>query len=213
METQFILKKLHKFNHSLKNTTMRDRVILLLAAIIASTVALAAGQTNEQAAGGQPAKMSWREFRRTMRGYKAFYEAGYGFVAPGNGEHYCFELEGIVWDEGYCPLFTCCDKLSFATSQGFQFNNFCYVGAGFGLDYYTSSRMKKASIPLFVDARVNILNKRVSPFFDFRFGGTIGDLEGFFFNMQLGLRVGLPKRHAVYAAAEISRIADFGYKF
>lgn len=167
---------------------MRHRVILLLAAMVVSAASFA---TERADVGEQPAGLSKKELRRTMRGYKAFYEAGYEF---------CFYDDN---DTGLSsPLWSHCNKLSVATSHGFQFNNFFYLGAGIGVDYYVNPRLKKVSIPLFVDARVNFLNKRFSPFFDFRLGGSGGDLEGVFTNFQLGLRIGLPENHAVYAAAE-----------
>jgi len=205
---------------------MRHRVILLLAAMVVSAASFA---TERADVGEQPAGLSKKELRRTMRGYKAFYEAGYEFcdaedeeivlvggsLIIGDKEYprdpIVIPPNETIWDGGVCPLYNFCNKLSFATSQGFQFNNFFYLGAGIGLDYYVNPQLRKVSIPLFADARVNFLNKRFSPFFDFRLGGSIGDLTGVFTNFQLGLRVGLPENHAVYAAAEVCLQTDVNF--
>lgn len=176
---------------------MRHRVILLLVAMVVSAASFASeradGLTDEQVA-----LLRKIELRRTMRGYKAFYEAGYEFCESsykGSWGH----LE---------PFSSKCDKFSFATSHGFQFNNFFYLGAGIGLDYYTRPELKKVSIPLFVDARVNFLNKRFSPFFDCRFGYSAGGIRSTLHNYQLGLRIGLPENHAVYVAGEFFILWD-----
>ena len=47
---------------------------MLLTVIVAATASLAAQDTADT-----PTTMSKKELRRTMRGYKAFYEAGYDF--------------------------------------------------------------------------------------------------------------------------------------
>ncbi len=53
---------------------MKRGIIMLLTVIVAATASLAAQDTADT-----PTTMSKKELRRTMRGYKAFYEAGYDF--------------------------------------------------------------------------------------------------------------------------------------
>lgn len=46
-------------------------------------------------------------------------------------------------------------------------------------------------------------DKKVMPFFDIRLGYSFGDrAKGFYWENQLGVRIGLKKHHAVYAAAD-----------
>ena len=132
--------------------------------------------------------------RHTMDGYKAFYEAGYFWgIDDQNGPH--------------LP-----NKFSVTTSQGFQLNNFVYFGIGAGIDSYRHNENCYISVPLFADLRVNCLNdKRVMPFFDIRMGYSMGDrARGFYWENQLGVRIGLKKHHAVYAAADaVFQFTDF----
>ena len=132
--------------------------------------------------------------RHTMDGYKAFYETGY-FIGLKNQ------------DDPKLP-----NKFSVTTSQGFQLNNFVYLGLGVGVDSYRHNENCYISVPLFADLRVNCLNeKRVMPFFDIRMGYSMGDrARGFYWENQLGVRIGLKKHHAVYAAADaVFQFTDF----
>jgi hypothetical protein len=129
--------------------------------------------------------------RHTMDGYKAFYETGYF----------------IGLDDPKLP-----NKFSVTTSQGFQLNNFVYFGLGAGIDSYRHNENCYISVPLFADLRVNCLNdKRIVPFFDIRMGYSMGDrARGFYWENQLGVRIGLKKHHAVYAAADaVFQYTDF----
>ena len=132
------------------------------------------------------------------KGYKAFYEAGYSFaLAEDEPEFTLFPLDGI------------CDKFSAVTSHGYQFSRLFYLGAGTGFEYYTHKELREVSIPLFVNARLNFLKKRYSPFLDFKLGGAFGEvMNGVYINMQLGLRIGIPHNHAVFLAAEFFMLAD-----
>lgn len=141
--------------------------------------------------------------RRTMRGYKAFYEAGYVFTLDDND---CFLAEPCVPPD--------CNRLSLTTSQGYQFNNFFYLGAGAGMEVntYRKSKGEEAgvSVPIFADLRFNILNdKKVLPFVVVRAGGCVGYWRGAYINMQAGIRVKLDKKsHALYAALVFDGLVD-----
>lgn len=124
--------------------------------------------------------------RRTMAGYKAFYEAGYLWGYYGNIE------------EGKRDP----DRFSVATSQGTQFNNFIYAGVGMAYDVYRFRGKTYLSVPVFVNARFNFLNdKKVLPFADVRIGYSLGSqIRGFYWEGSIGVRFGLPKHHAVFAS-------------
>ena len=140
---------------------------------------------------------------QTMRGYKAFYEAGYVFTLDDND---CFLAESCVPPD--------CNRLSLTTSQGYQFNNFFYLGAGAGMEVntYRKSKGEEAgvSVPIFADLRFNILNdKKVLPFVVVRAGGCVGYWRGACINMQAGIRVKLDKKsHALYAALVFDGLVD-----
>ncbi len=165
---------------------MKRGTIVLLAVIVAATASLAAQET---------------AIYKAERGYKAFYEVGYNF-------EFNEEDQYDPWDEVFFPLFDECNKLSILTSQGFQFNSHFYLGGGIGLEYYTKSGVNVVSMPFFADFRVNFLKKRFTPFWDTRLGGCIGRIDGIYWSTQLGVRLGLPKSHGVYVAAEFSLTSD-----
>ena len=141
---------------------------------------------------------------QTMRGYKAFYEAGYVFTLDDNN---CYITN-------LCGNPPGCNRLSLTTSQGYQFNNFFYLGAGAGMEVntYRKSKGEEAgvSVPIFADLRFNILNdKKVLPFVVVRAGGCVGYWRGACINMQAGIRVKLDKKsHALYAALVFDGLVD-----
>lgn len=140
--------------------------------------------------------------RRTMRGYKAFYEAGYVFTLDDNN---CYITN-------LCGNPPGCNRLSLTTSQGYQFNNFFYLGAGAGMEVntYRKSKGEEAgvSVPIFADLRFNILNdKKVLPFVVVRAGGSVGYYHGAYMGVQVGIRVKLDKKfHALYAAFVVDNL-------
>ena len=141
---------------------------------------------------------------QTMRGYKAFYEAGYVFTLDDNN---CYITN-------LCGNPPGCNRLSLTTSQGYQFNNFFYLGAGVGMEVntYRKSKGEEAgvSVPIFADLRFNILNdKKVLPFVVVRAGGSVGYYQGVYMGAQVGIRVKLDKKiHALYAALVADNIWD-----
>ena len=130
--------------------------------------------------------LSRKEARRTMRGFKLFAEVG------AYADSYQ-EKEGILFDPANSS------KWSGTVSAGYQFNNFFFLGAGLGADYYLT--IKDWSMPIFAQARVNFLNKKITPFFDFRFGYSAFGNESFFYDFGLGARVAISTKHALYAGA------------
>lgn len=84
-------------------------------------------------------------------------------------------------------------------SAGYQLSPRFYLGAGANLIYF--SRQKQAGIPVFVDFRVNILNRAISPIVGMKTGWSfIGDLNGFHLNPYTGCRFGLNNKLALHVA-------------
>lgn len=104
------------------------------------------------------------------KGYRANVQAGYMF-------------------EGHHPTY------SLSSSHGYSFGNGLYIGGGSGLflntlDYGEGSRFM---IPLFAEVKYSFLNRKVSPYVDFK-AGLLGDLtkKGFgrVINPMIGVDVG-----------------------
>lgn len=116
-----------------------------------------------------PAEMR-RQARRTLAGYK-------GFVDVGISSNDCsFQL---------------------GTSHGYQFNNYVYLGGGLGIHHYFDFEDDVFAVPVFLNFRVNFLNKRVTPLFDLKLGYSSGDLEGAFASLELGIRIALTGKKAI----------------
>ena len=106
--------------------------------------------------------------RRTMRGYKAFYDVEYGFD---------IDDEEKDWEGGYIAGYPHCNNFMISTTQGYQFNNFFFLGGGLGLLRYIDG--KKTMMPIFAGISINLLNnKRVMPFLQARLGTVVGEWVG-----------------------------------
>ncbi len=65
-------------------------------------------------------------------------------------------------------------------------------------------------VPIFADMRINVLNRRITPVFDVKWGYAVGDHSGVYFSFNAGARFGLNKKpkSAIYIMAELSYIED-----
>ena len=71
------------------------------------------------------------------------------------------------------------DRLKVNVINGGQFSPYFYLGGGIGLRYYFDA--EATLVPVFIHARTNILDKKVSPYFAFSIGYTFDasyDFEG-----------------------------------
>ena len=125
--------------------------------------------------------------RRTMRGYKAFYDVEYGFD---------IDDEEKDWEGGYIAGYPHCNNFMISTTQGYQFNNFFFLGGGLGLLRYIDG--KKTMMPIFAETSINLLNnKRVMPFLQARLGTVVGECGGVYYSAICGVRLKVAQRHAV----------------
>lgn len=129
--------------------------------------------------------LSRKEARRTMRGFKLFAEVG-AYADICKDEPSEFDL--------IHPSNS--SKWSATVSAGYQINNFLFLGIGIGADYLPVEN--EWSLPIFAQARVNFLNKKISPYFDLRYGySPINEKEGFY-DFGLGARIAQTTKHAIY---------------
>ena len=125
--------------------------------------------------------------RRTMRGYKAFYDVEYGFD---------IDDEEKDWEGGYIAGYPHCNNFMISTTQGYQFNNFFFLGGGLGLLRYIDG--KKTMMPIFAETSINLLNnKRVMPFLQARLGTVVGEWGGVYYSAICGVRLKVAQRHAI----------------
>lgn len=79
---------------------------------------------------------------------------------------------------------------SLYTVHGAQIRPWIFVGAGIALDTYTLfNSYVDFAVPVFADVRFDfndMLNCRFGPFFDLRFGYSVGDVDGFYFAPSIG---------------------------
>ncbi len=123
-----------------------------------------------------------------MRGYKSFYEAGYGFD---------------VSDGSDSPG----DNMYVTTTQGYQFNGRFFTGVGVGYEYYAVDGGTRQVAPMFIEFRGNILDTKVSPFVAARAGLFVGDgnTYGAYYAGTVGVRFARRNYdHAIYLGVQAS---------
>ena len=155
--------------------------------IFATAVCGYAQETNAAEQNDDKTLDSRHQNRRTMRGYKAFYDVEYGFD---------IDDEEKDWEGGYIAGYPHCNNFMISTTQGYQFNNFFFLGGGLGLLRYIDG--KKTMMPIFAETSINLLNnKRVMPFLQARLGTVVGEWGGVYYSAICGVRLKVAQRHAV----------------
>ena len=141
-----------------------------------------------------------RASRRTLRGYKATIDAGFTFCQ--DKEYYDGSddfWEALGWAIGR-QVYPEERMVYVSTTHGYQFNNYFFLGGGVELGYYI--RPKFYSVPVFVDAKVNFINKKITPFLDTRVGYAFGDNYGTWWSEALGVRFALNNKSAITLCIE-----------
>lgn len=106
------------------------------------------------------------------RGYVAFFEGHFQTGLTYLSKLYYFDNDKATF-MGKEVLKNGEKIISLMTIHGFQFNPHLIVGAGFGFDYHADAieyKQHMLGFPVFGFARIPLLNRWVSPFFDFRLG-------------------------------------------
>ena len=121
--------------------------------------------------------MAQSEFRDRHMAYKGFADIGLGSTFT-NGES--------------ATTFT------LTTSHGVQLNPNAFIGAGIGVNLATTSITDGSTVicPIFAQARYNILNTRISPYIDFKGGGSVGDFKGGYVEPSFGVSMPVANRFA-----------------
>lgn len=73
------------------------------------------------------------------------------------------------------------------TSHGYQFNPYFFVGGGLGLHCFLIDGC--VNVPIFANVRANFLNKKCSPFVDYKIGASLGDAPGFYTSLIAGCKI------------------------
>jgi hypothetical protein len=97
-------------------------------------------------------------------GYKAILEVGYGK---------CTDYD--------------IDKFQFLTSHGVNITPNMFVGAGFGVEYYSES--ESTVIPVYLDMRSKLFNKNFAPTIGMKVGYSFNDLKGWYICPNIGYQI------------------------
>ena len=163
------------------------KALFFMIFIFATAICGYAQETNVAEQNDDKTLDSRHQNRRTMRGYKAFYDVEYGFD---------IDDEEKDWEGGYIAGYPHCNNFMISTTQGYQFNNFFFLGGGLGLLRYIEG--KKTMMPIFAETSINLLkNKRVMPFLQARLGTVVGEWGGAYYSATCGVRLKVAQRHAV----------------
>ena len=134
---------------------------------------------------------------RSARTSTASTSFGSTFANINNGSGATEGYKGFV-DFGYC-LGTGDfkeDRIELSTAHGVQLNPNFFVGGGVAVSYLFDSEV--LACPIFVDGRANLFDNSISPFFDFRIGYSVYDVQGFYLNPSFGCRFALKGSGAVH---------------
>ncbi|MDH6355987.1 hypothetical protein M2132_002338 [Dysgonomonas sp. PH5-45] len=82
-----------------------------------------------------------------------------------------------------------------STSHGYQFNPHIFLGGGAGFDYYSDA--EEVFIPLFANIRLNLLDSKVSPYFDLKAGYSVGQSCGIYANPSLGVGIFISPKYVL----------------
>jgi len=141
-------------------------------------------------------------------GYKGFIDLGYSFGTRSKVGPY--KLDGE-------------DRIEFATSHGYFFNPYIFIGLGFGIHYYTASDYYSSGyhyetedifeIPIFAHIRSHFTDSKASPFVDMKLGYTVYDVTGLYFSPSVGCRLAKGSRSAFWISVgySIQKIDDSYY--
>lgn len=139
--------------------------ILMAGMLLVSTQAFAQFTTG----GSARSSSNWADTEYAPKtGYKGFVDFGYG-VGVGDIE---------------------AGRLQLTTTHGYQICPYVFAGVGLGVSYYTDDEMY--NVPIFANGRATLplSNSRLAPFFDYKIGYSVGDVQGFYMSPSVGLRIG-----------------------
>lgn len=84
------------------------------------------------------------------------------------------------------------NRLSFTTTHGYQWGSHVFVGAGAGIQYFHQG--SAYAIPLYAAARFDLSKTNVCPFVDAKVGYSVGDWQGLYSNLGVGVRFSLNEK-------------------
>lgn len=104
-------------------------------------------------------------------------------------------LDGYLYGTDDCDCYY--SRAGLLTTHGFQFNPKIFVGAGLGVLWQADSDQESdfyCIVPIYSAFRCDFLERKVSPFVDFRLGGfantsSCSDFNGLFLSLSVGVRV------------------------
>ncbi|MDR2913876.1 MAG: hypothetical protein LBV74_03425 [Tannerella sp.] len=128
------------------------------------------------------------------KGYKGFIDIGFSFGTKTKIDSYSYDGD---------------NRFEFSTSHGYFFSPYLFIGAGFGVHFYTGynydgdyhsydSDESFVEIPIFAHIRSHFIDKKVSPFADVKLGYSVYDATGPYFTPSVGCRFAKGSRSAFW---------------
>jgi len=102
------------------------------------------------------------------------------------------------------------DCIGLTTSHGYQINPFIFIGLGVGFNYFYNGTA--VNMPIFVNVRTDILQKRITPFVDLKVGYSIIDVEGFYTSPSIGCRF-KPRRGLAFSIGVGYTLQKYDFEF
>lgn len=121
-------------------------------------------------------KISSTASKTTLRGYKGFIDFAY--------------TANVDYDNA--------SKVEFSTTHGYQFNNHFFLGAGIAVHHYIDADVN--SVPIYANVKANFLRTKITPFADVKSGYSVGDVEGAYASIGIGVHFSLKGKKALNLA-------------
>ena len=105
------------------------------------------------------------------------------------------------------------DLIGVSTVHGCEINKYLFVGAGVGANYLYNYSL--INLPIFADVRafLPIKGSKFTPFVDVRAGYSLLDVEGFYFNPSVGLRIGGKRIGASLTVGYEMQLSDLYFNY
>ncbi|MDE5635430.1 MAG: hypothetical protein K2I52_03880 [Muribaculaceae bacterium] len=86
------------------------------------------------------------------------------------------------------------NRAMISTTHGYQIIKNLFVGAGVGMTYWHQADNGSIGLPIFADVRADFGERKLSYFVDLKGGYSVADIQGAYFNPQVGIRLGLTEK-------------------
>lgn len=160
-----------------------------------SDIALGRDNVSQQSSSNTRYYPARRGNNYNIRGYHGFIDAGW--IVDCDDDHNDDDCGGDTYS-----------RYEISTTHGYQFNNIIFLGAGLAMNYYPDIDL--TGVPVYMNFKVNFAKSKITPYFDLKYGYSLGDIDGDYISLGFGMRFGITSHFAINLRTEYNYI-DYNY--